>query len=286
MPAPVFDDVAPWPKQKAKPAEAEIGHNQPPLEDRIQMEFREELLTDKPEFLTVYENLISAVPRVAVIDDETLGKAGNMVKKLRAAEAHVDATHKTVKQPYLDSSRACDAEKKRLVGPLSEARAQVQRHMDNFTARREAEQRAERERIAAEQRAAAEAAARAEREREEAEQAAARAAAEAKSEEDRAAAAEKAREAAEKAEKAMAVASHAPAAPSRSEPVRSDEGTSVSGRTVWNSEVTDYTLAFIHVEDHPKVREAIDKAIAQQVKAGKRTLEGVRIWPTTQAIAR
>ena len=37
------------------------------------------------------------------------------------------------------------------------------------------------------------------------------------------------------------------------------------------------------VSDNPKVREAIDKAVAGLVRAGKREIEGVRIWPVAKA---
>lgn len=282
----IFDDVTPWPETTPAPATPDRLHNQPPLEERIQMEFREALLTDRPEFLQVCENLLGAVPRVHVEDDETLGKAGNMQKRLRAARDHITAVHKVVKQPYLDGGRAADAEKNRLIDQVEGGMKSVQRVMDAYAAKREAEQRAERERIAAEQRAAAEAAMRAERERQDAEAAAARAMAEATSKREINAAQKRADEAARKAEEAMAQAAYAPAAPARTEPVRSDEGATVSGRQVWNSEVTDYLVAYMAVSSNEKVREAIDKAIAGLVRAGTRDIEGVRIWPTTQAIAR
>jgi hypothetical protein len=34
------------------------------------------------------------------------------------------------------------------------------------------------------------------------------------------------------------------------------------------------------------VREAIDKAVAALVRAGKREIKGVKIWPTAQAVSR
>lgn len=264
---------------------ATLGGNEPPLEERIGMEFREALLSERPDFLLRMESAIEAVERAEVSDEETLGKAGDLDKILRHCDSHIAETHKAVKQPYLDGGRAVDAEKNRLTGPLTDARHKLRDRMNGFMAEREAKHRAEQARIAAEQRAAQEAAERAEREARAAEEAAARAAAEARTGEERAAAERAAAEAQARMEQAIAAAPLA-AAVTRAEPVRSDAGATVSGRKVWQSEVQDYTVAFMAVEDNPKVREAIDKAIAALVKAGKTRIEGVKIWQSVQAVAR
>ena len=283
-----FDDVPAWPETKPSLGEnpASIGHNEPPLEERIQMEFREALLTDHADFLVRMDEMIASVDRASATDDETLGRCGTLAKMLRAAVSHVESTHKVVKEPYLLGGRAVDAEKNRLVGILSPAQAKLQDKMNAFMAEREAKRRAEEARRAAEQRAAAEAAAKAEREAREAEQAAARAAAEAASDEDREAAERAAAVAADEAQRRMEEAALAAAPVAKAEPVRSDEGATISGTKVWQSQVTDYTLAFIAVEDNPKVREAVDKAVAALVRAGKRSIDGVRIWETVAARTR
>lgn len=292
--ATAFEGVKEWPKQ-AEPI-ADRHHNKPPLEEIIPAEFREALLAERPDFMSKLDEILGkenpdrekasdygAVSRVRVTNDDELARAGTLAKIIRAAISHVDATHKAVKQPYLDGGRLVDAEKNVLIGRLNAGMEKVRTPADAYVAKKEAEAKAERDRVAAEQRAAAQAAADAEAAREKAEREAEEAAANAKSDEERAAADEAAREAAAKAEQAMAAASLAPAAPTKSEPVRSDEGATVSGKKEWKSEVTDYELAFIHVADDEKVREAIDKAIARRVKAGTRTLEGVRIWPVAKA---
>jgi len=290
--ATAFEGVKEWPKQ-AEPI-ADRHHNKPPLEEVIPAEFKEALLADRPDFLSRLDEMVGkmnpekpedygSVSRVRVTNDDELARAGTLAKMIRAAKAHVDATHKAVKQPYLDGGRLVDAEKNALIERLDAGMKKVSTPADAYVAKKEAEARAERERIAAQQRAAAEEAARAEAAREQAEREAEAAAANAANDAERAAAEEAAREAAAKAEQAMAAAALAPASPTKSEPVRSDEGATVSGKKEWKSEVTDYEVAFIHVADDEKVREAIDKAIARRVKAGTRTLEGVRIWPVAKA---
>lgn len=278
---PIFNDVPAWPTPTAAPAPRD--HNRPPPEETIPLEFREALLAEKPDFLVVLGNILGESSRAYAEDAATLARCGNVVRKLRDAASHIKATHKVVKEPYLVGGRLVDAESNALLEKVDEAKKRVEGVGNAYVAKRDAEARAERERVQAEQRAAAEAARRAEEEREQAEREADAAAARAASDEEREAAAARAAEAAAKAEEAMAAAALAPAVPDRPEPVRSDEGATVSGKQEWKSEVTDYTVAFVHVEDHPKVREAIDKAIAQLVKAGKRSLDGVRIWPVAKA---
>lgn len=265
---------------------AVIGGNEPPLEERIGMEFREALLSERPDFEDRMAASIAAVGRAVVNDDETLGKAGDLERILRACEGHITETHKAVKEPYLAGGRAVDAEKNRLVEKITPARMKLRDMMNGYLAEKQARERAAEQKRLAEARAAAEAAARTEREAREAEEAAARAVAEAKTAEERANAEALAVAAAIEAEEKMAQAQLAAAPAARSEPVRSDAGATVSGRKVWVSEVQDYTLAFIEVEDNPKVREAIDKAIAALVKAGKRTIPGTKVWEEIQAVAR
>ncbi|WP_226018459.1 hypothetical protein [Novosphingobium sp. FKTRR1] len=253
---PIFDNVAPWPEQNPR---AVMGGNKPPLEELIPVEFRAALLAERPDFLTRFDDLVAASKRARAEDEETLGRCGDLVVAYRKCASHINTTHEAVKAPYLLGGRLVDAEKKALLARLDDAKVRVERIANTFVAQREAEQRAERERIAAIERAQAEEYAAAERER----------------------------QAAAAADDIEAIVS-APVVPlavarERIEPVRSDAGSVVSGKQAWESQVTDYTLAFMAVEDNPKVREAIDKAVAGLVRAGKRTIEGVRIWPVQKA---
>lgn len=280
---PIFDDVPAWPT--AQPAAATIGHNKPPVEEEARAAFRDRLIAERPDFEQRVEELEGAALRVRVTNDEEYGRAGDYLKMLRAATAHVTDAHKAAKEPYLSAGRVIDGLKNDLIARLDSCKEQVQPAMNQYAAEKEARERAERERVLAEQRAAAEAAARAERERQEAEAAAARAAAEATSAEEQAEAAALAEEARRRADE-LAENAVAAAEVKRAEPVRSDGGTTVSTKTVWNSEVEDYAKAFKAVKTDPKVKKEIEAAIARLVRAGQREIPGVRIWPTKQAVAR
>lgn len=280
----IFDDITPWP-DKPKPAQAVVGHNKPPVEDEARAAFREALITDRPDFEQKVEDIVAAADRCNVVDDESYGKGGSFIKLVRAATDHVAMAHKVAKDPYLNGGRAVDAEKNALTARLSGAAGKVQVQLNNYAAKKAAEAEAERQRIAAEQRAAADRAAEAERARQQAEADAARAIAEAANEDEKQAALERAFIAADEAEQAMAAAALAPA-PVASGPIRSDDGATVSTKTVWNSAVDDHAKAFKAVKSDPKVKEAIEAAIARLVRAGQRDIAGCRIWPTQQAVAR
>lgn len=268
---PIFADVPEWP-QRLPPRD----HNRPPVEEEAKAAFRDALLTDRPDFERLLEDLIGAADRVPTIeDDETCGRAGDLLKRYRAAAGHISEAHTKAKEPFLKGGRAVDAEKNELIGRLDTARGKVLPKVNTYVAEKEARERAERDRIIAEQRKAAEEAAKAERERAAAE----RARLDALRAGDEAAAA-----AIVVPESAPAMVYQAPQ-PARS-PIRSDAGATVSGRTVWQSRVVDYGKAFKLVKGDTKVREAIDAAIQRLVKAGQRDIAGVEVFETTQAIAR
>lgn len=256
---PHFPDAPAWPEGKPAP----LGHNRPPLDEMAREDFDRELLRERPEFLDKLAALEGSADRVVVTDDVTLGRAGDLVNSLRDAQKHVDAVHVSVKKPYLEAGRAVDAKKNDLGTRITAASDKVRRLSNTFLNERAARQRAEAERIAAEQRRQAEEAASAEALR---------------------------REAADandvEAMDQVPVIAAPVAAPPKAEPVRSDSGSVVSGKSVWKSQVTDYAAAFPEVSDNPKVQEAIDKAIAGLVRAGKRNIPGVRVWEEQQMMAR
>lgn len=279
---PVFDDVAPWPGENPQSA-APIGHNKPPLEEIIPAEFRALLTRDKADFLEVLERNVAAADRATATDDETLGKCADLVGNFRKIINHINAIHKEAKEPHLLAGRLVDAEKNSLLESVNAAKAKVEQIGNAFVAKREAERKAERDRIAAEERAAADRAAEAERQREEAEARAREAEQNAANKRELNKARRHADKAAELAQQEQERAALLAVAAPNNQPVRSDTGSTVSGKQEWKSEVTDYAAAFDAVSDNPKVREAIDKAVAGLVRAGKRELPGCRIWPVAKA---
>ena len=265
---------------------AVMGGNEPPVEEQIAMEFRDDLLNRRGDFMVRMEAAIANVDKASVTDDESCKLAGDLDKILRACEGLISEAHQAVKRPYLERGRACDAEKNRLIDKITPARLRLRDMMNSYLAAQEAKRRAEEAARAAAARAAAEEAERAERAARAAEEAAQKAAAEATNEDERLAAKVEAARAQHEAQQRIEEAQLAAAPTAKVEPLRSDTGTAISTRKVWQSEVVDYDVAFKAVSDNPKVREAIDKAVAALVKAGKRTIDGVKTWEAVTALTR
>jgi hypothetical protein len=266
---PIFDDIAPWPERKTAPSPAPIGHNKPPLEELIPVEFRAALLGERPDFLTLMDNYLGAgdpnsedykpgaVHRAKCTDEETLGNCGKVINTLRAILSHAEATHKAVKEPYLSGGRLVDAELNAIKGRVLAGRAIVQGLMDDYANEQLRLRRIEEARLAKE---------------------VADAAAERKRLED------KARETGvfhEYVAPPVAAPLPVPA------PIRTD-GATVSLGTEWYAIIDDYAKAFRHVKDDSKVREAIDAAIGKIVKASKANtnIPGVRAMERAKTSSR
>lgn len=134
---PVFDDVAPWPEKPA-PAVAAIGHNLPPIEERIPAEFREALIEEQADFYQKLDDLLGvgnrnaedyktgAVDRAKCTNDDELARCGILVNSLRKAKQRVEKVHKTQKQPHLDAGRLVDQQKNGLTARLDSAAEHVE----------------------------------------------------------------------------------------------------------------------------------------------------------------
>lgn len=258
-----FEGVKPMPGSNL--STAPIGHNKPPMDEEARQAFRERMLEKKPDYVERIDHLEGAAERCAVVDQDTAGKAGDLVKQIRAMMGLVSDTHTVVKAPYLAAGRAVDESKKALESRLDTMKRRVEAKQTQFLREEEARATAERRRLQAI--ADQEARDRAEADR--------KAAAE------RAAAEAAGAPAPEPEPEPLPVMPAARAEPA--EPIKSDFGTTVSGTKVWECEVEDYLVAFMAVSDNEKVREAIDKAIKGMVRGGMRKIEGVRIYQALKA---
>lgn len=139
-----FSDVKPWPKQAdnkpAAAAEAVIGHNRPPMDVEARADFDEKLAVSKANREKIAQ-LVASADRAVAVDEDSLGKCGELVKQIRAADGVVSSTHETVKAPYLAAGRAVDAAKNELVTQLAAAKKLVEGKQNTFL--REEQARAE-----------------------------------------------------------------------------------------------------------------------------------------------
>lgn len=262
---PVFPDVAPWPEAKAAPAP--IGHNMPPLEERIPAEFRQALLEEQADFYQKLDDLLGkggpnaegyvtgSVDRAKCTNADELAKCGVLVNILRKAKQRVEKVHKEQKQPHLDAGRLVDQQKNALVTRFDNAGQYVEGLQRDYQREQNRLAEIERQKLLDEQR--------------EADQRRADLEALAKD---------------NGLEDALPPAPEpvfVPELPTRSAPIRTD-GATVSTGMEWKSQVQDYAKAFKHVKTDAKVREAIDAAIQRHVKAtkgnGGKELAGVRMF--------
>lgn len=255
--ATAFPDVKPFPKP-APAAGSVAGHNRPPLDVEARVSF-DECLDQREGFRDRIEQLVGAADRATATDEATAGRCGELVKQIRAATKVVEDAHGTTKAPYLAAGRAVDAAKNEIVTRLEGAKRIVEGKQTVFLREQEAIRQAEARR----QREAEEAARREAIEREIA-------------------------EAKANGQNIVDVAAiPSPTPPPVIEPeraiIRGDYGAAVSGQRIWLSQVEDYTVAFMAVENNSKVREAIDTAIKAMVRGGVHEIAGVRIWSDVKA---
>lgn len=239
-----------------------LGHNNPPPAEMARDEFNVKIdaaLRKRNLTRARFDELIGQASRAVAIDEETAGRCGELVKSLRAGMKLIDEVHAETKAPYLAAGREIDGLKNALRDPLDQAKRTVEGKQSVFLQEQERQRQIELRR----QREAEDA-----RRREEAERLAAEAAARGPGE-------------------VAPIPPELEPLPIAAEPereiIRGDFGAAVSGQKVWKSEVLDYEVAFMAVSDNEKVRAAIDAAIAGMVRAGSRSIEGVRIFQTIKA---
>lgn len=250
----------PLPGENPASAHPDRHHNKPPLEEIIPIEFRDGILNERPNFFTLLDGYLGvgdpnsedyksgAVDRAVATNDEELGKCGEVVKALRAAEQLVDAVHKAVKEPYLKGGRLVDAEKNVLIARIAAGRAKVDRVMQDY-ADEQLKKRRDEEAARAEQQRKLEELAR---------------------------------------ENNLEAALPPPPEPERVAPIRSDGGATVSLGVEHIAVIEDITKAFRKVKDDAKVVEAVQAAIQRIVKAtrGKTPIPGVSIVERAKTVSR
>lgn len=246
-----FPDVKPMPTMAPAAVGSQVGHNRPLLDEEARIAFNDSI-DQRDGFRKRVDDLIASADKAYCTDDASLGRCGELVKQIRAADKVVEDAHRTVKQPYLDAGRVVDEMKKALSNPLIAAKAAVERKQSVY---------------AEEQRQIALAAQRRQREEE---------AARMREDEARRREAEE-QNLPEPAPIDPPVAAPTPPPPTTGVVARGDYGTAVSAGVEQIATVTDYELAFIKVASNVKVREAIDKAISALVRAGERDIAGVTI---------
>lgn len=225
---------------------AGIGHNLPPIEEIRQR-------TD--ELIAAADAWLQKVPEIG--DEEMAGKASDFLSQLRGEHKAAKEQHKEEKQPHLDAGRLVDAAYKPVLTRLERAGNAIKALLTPWEIKK---------------RTAADAARR-------------------KAEEDARKADEEAKAKAREAEKANTIDAKIKAdeAAERAEAAQKDAekdrytgttgefGRTVALRTTYRGEIADWDAALAFYSTYPIVREAVEKAIARDIRAGTRVIPGVRI---------
>lgn len=253
-----FPDAAAWPEPEARDPRYD---NQPPLEERVVMEF-DDVLTRERLNARIHELTASAARVPETIDATVAGGIGDLLKQARAARVRVEEIREGQNRPILNAQRALKGRADAVLAPMDEAMNSVKRRLDSYMA--------EERRKADEARRAAEAEAR--RLQEEA-------AREAKRREEEAAAAGREVEPAAPPPVIAPAKVEAPV-------VRGDYGSRVGTKVVWKHRIESVRKLPDHLLKHEKVVEALDKVIAAQIRGGAREIKGVEIWQEHEASVR
>ena len=250
--ASVFDNVPDWPDAKAAPRDPRYD-NEPPIEDRIMLEFVDEL--DAAGITTRVQELLDSAAKcpTAIETDAVAGKAGDLCKLARDVEKRINDAREKHNRPLLNAQRALKGKADGVFAPLAAAVDNIRGSLNRYMA--------EQARAAAEER----------RRREEE--------------------AQRIRDEQEKAvfESGAEVAEAVHVEPVKvADPVaRGDLGARVGTRTVWRHEI-EVPIAKLpkSILESAPVREAVGKVIAAMIRAGSHEIKGVRIWSEQEASIR
>lgn len=234
----------------------------------------EDLARDYGHVVTAIDALLAKAGDLPLVieDEEDQSAVAELIPKLRTAHGRTEELREAEKKPYLDAGRTVDGWFGGQKTRVADMQAKLGARLDSFVRKKAEAERAKRE--TEEKRAREEA----ERQR----QAAATAAA-AKDTEAEAHARDRAAEAENEAREAAAAKAAKPAELVRT---HTDAGNTVSAREVWT--VTGIDTRKIDLNTlRPFLSDAdIEQLVHRAVRAGARSLPGVRIEQVTKAIVR
>ncbi|PYJ10766.1 MAG: hypothetical protein DMF06_05015 [Verrucomicrobia bacterium] len=129
MSAKPFPDMPDWPDKAPPP----MGHNAPPLEERLTLEF-EEALRVKGLDARVAEITAAAGRAPDVTDEDAAGKVGDLLAQAKEAAKAVEAEREVLNRPLLNAQRTLKAKADGLVAPMRVAMIPLQDKLDEFMA--------------------------------------------------------------------------------------------------------------------------------------------------------
>jgi hypothetical protein len=235
-----FPDVKPFPTTAA----GGIGHNQPPLEDRILIDF-DEAYAAEPDLAARVKQLLEREPNIEAkcANAEQAGRYADGAKQVKTCIIMIEAIRETLNRPLLNAQRGLKAKADSITDQLKKVDTKLRGAIIAFN--REEEARVARERAEAEEAARAAAAA------------------------------------AQEASDAFGLPPIVDIQPANVEPakVRGDFGGLAVGQKRWCAEVEKVRQLPDAVLNHPDVIAAINKVLTAQVRQSKgAAIKGARVW--------
>jgi hypothetical protein len=225
--------------------------NQPPLEERLMLEFVEDL--DAQGVTAKIAQLVTNAADARKCDSEHVaGQIGDFCKQTGTITRMVNETREKYNRPLLTAQKTLKGKADALLAPLIAAADRLRADLNRYT-REEAQRRAEELR---------------QRELE----------------------AQRAREALERENIAPEVIAEVVEAPKleKAPIARGDYGSTVGTTTKWFHEIESVRQLPDRLLKHPKVVEQLDKLVAAEIRSasGKCEIKGVRIWSDQVAVVR
>lgn len=235
-----FPDVKPFPT----PATGGIGHNRPPLEAQVVIDF-EEAYQETPDLAAKVKELIGRADAIVekCANAEQAGRYADGAKQVKTCIQRIEDIRERFNRPLLTAQRDLKAKADGITDQLKKVDAKLRTAIIAFN-------RAEEERVA--------------RERAEAEAAAAAT-----------------REAAQQAADPFGLPPVVDVKPATVEPskVRGDFGGQAVGQKRWRAEVQKVRQLPDAVLNHPDVIAAINKVLTAQARQSKgAAIKGARVW--------
>jgi hypothetical protein len=249
-----FTDVSPSFVETGRDARLD---NQPPLAERILLDFEEELVREG--ITGRIAELVESAGRcpLKIENDDQAGKAADLAKMAGVVGKKVEDIREKYNRPLIDARTNLKAKADGALAALVTAMTDIRQRLNGYVQEQEAKRRAE-------QRAAEEAARRLRDEQQRI-----------------------AKEVEQETGVAVAPAPTAAfTAPTRGPVARGDHGSALSARTVWKHErLVSVAKLPKSILENAQVVEAVDKVIAAMVRNGARnpSIKGVNIFETTAA---
>ena len=123
-----FPDLEQWPE-----AHPPMGHNQPPLEAAVVLQF-DEAIAVKGLRRRISEISQAAARAPDIVDQETAGAVGDLIAEAKAATKAVDAEREIINRPLLDAQRGLKSKADGLLATMEGSIGELREKLNAYIA--------------------------------------------------------------------------------------------------------------------------------------------------------